>query len=122
VPALAHASWVAYESITTITNAGTRAWTRETGMPSIWILGMFAPAADAKILVPFRRGAPESIVNDAYFGKISPDRLRVDESRGCVVPGASLKHTHSTLHVLMDDDVRTVLGALGIDPDCALDL
>jgi hypothetical protein len=211
-PALIHATMVAYESRTTITNVGATAWSRASGMPSIWILAMFAPADDAKIVIPFRRDAKGAVVNDAYFGKIAADRLRVDEDRSCVVlvadgksrgklglaparstgvlasyapstrtltivrtappdsskpyvdnlwekradpyegdavnayndgptepgkaslggfyeletsspaaelaPGASLTHTHSTLHVLVDDAVRATAGTLGIDPAC----
>lgn len=74
--------WVAYESINTITNTGKAAWTKETGMLSIWILGMFKPSADAVVILPFKAG-PESelgpVVNDAYFGKVPSDRLKIGE-------------------------------------------
>jgi hypothetical protein len=73
---------VAYESENRITNVGTAPWRRETGLPSVWILGMFKPSPTTTIVVPFRPG-PETrlgpIVNDAYFGKVPPDRLVVRE-------------------------------------------
>lgn len=74
--------WVAFESDNAITNAGTRAWTREGGLVSIWILGMYAPAADARVVVPFDPSGSGPVVNDAYFGKIPPDRLVVHEREG----------------------------------------
>jgi hypothetical protein len=74
--------WVAFESANRITNIGQRAWTRETGLISIWILGMYNPAPDARVVVPFDAHAGGSIVNDAYFGKVPPDRLAVHERDG----------------------------------------
>ncbi|HUG52866.1 MAG TPA: DUF6786 family protein [Vicinamibacteria bacterium] len=71
---------VAYESRNTITNAGTRPWRKETGLVSVWILGMFKPSPATTVVVPFRPG-PEAtlgpVVNDAYFGKVPPGRLLV---------------------------------------------
>jgi hypothetical protein len=94
---------VAYETVNTITNAGTSAWTRETGMPSIWILGMFQPAEDARIIVPFLPGpraeardgrgdAAADLVNDSYFGKVPAERLHVLADAKCVVFTADGKH------------------------------
>jgi hypothetical protein len=79
---------IAFETVNTITNAGKAPWTRDTGLPSIWILAMFAPSPDARVIVPFEtgpgaQGAP--IVNDAYFGKVPADRLAVHEDRGFLV-------------------------------------
>lgn len=71
---------VAYESRNRLTNSGSAAWTRETGLPSIWILGMFAPAPGAVIVVPLKRatdGLPASGVTSNYFGEIPADRLAV---------------------------------------------
>jgi hypothetical protein len=76
------AKWVAFESDNSITNVGTRPWTRDTGLLSVWILGMYAPASDARIVVPFDPGATGPVVNDAYFGKIPAERLRVHERAG----------------------------------------
>ena len=71
---------VAYQSRNRITNAGKDAWTKESGMLSIWILGMYNPSPATTIVVPYNAG-PESelgpVVNDAYFGKVPADRLVV---------------------------------------------
>jgi hypothetical protein len=74
---------VAFESANTVTNAGSRAWLPESGLVSIWILGMMTPSADTTIAIPFAPG-PEAelgpVVNDAYFGRVPADRLVVKES------------------------------------------
>ncbi|QOI99895.1 MAG: hypothetical protein HRU70_05120 [Phycisphaeraceae bacterium] len=75
---LGDARAVVFESDNRITNAGTARWTRETGMLSVWILGMFKPSPRTVALVPYTQGPVPSlgpIVNDAYFGKVPPDRL-----------------------------------------------
>jgi hypothetical protein len=72
----------AYESINTMTNTGERAWSKETGLLSIWILGMYVPSPQTTVVVPFRKGDDQAlgpIVNDAYFGKVSEDRLAADD-------------------------------------------
>jgi hypothetical protein len=74
--------WVAFESDNRITNAGGAVWTRDTGLPSIWILGMYSPAADAHVVVPFAPAGSGPIVNDAYFGKVPADRLVVHGDEG----------------------------------------
>ena len=75
-------AWVAYQSENKITNAGDAPWTETTGLPSVWILGMFAPAKDAQIVVPFDPAGAGPIVNDRYFGKVPADRLTVHEREG----------------------------------------
>ena len=74
---------VAFESSNTVTNPGLTEWRPETGLVSVWILGMFNPSAATTIVLPFAPG-PEStlgpIVNDAYFGKVPADRLVITPS------------------------------------------
>lgn len=74
--------FVAYETKNRIVNRGKQAWTRVSGLPSIWILAMFAPAPDARVIVPFEKDATGEIVNDRYFGKIASSRLAVHEDKG----------------------------------------
>jgi hypothetical protein len=82
VEARADVHAVGYESINTITNAGSAAWAPESGLVSIWILSMYPPSPRAVVVIPFRADASGPIVNDAYFGAVPSDRLRVDEARG----------------------------------------
>ncbi|MHB8524228.1 MAG: DUF6786 family protein [Limisphaerales bacterium] len=73
-------SLVAYESVNRLSNAGTQPWTKETGLLSVWILGMYNPSPATTIVVPINPG-PESELGKAvtsdYFGTIPPDRLVV---------------------------------------------
>jgi hypothetical protein len=79
---------VAYETVNKITNKGKVAWKRDTGLLSVWILAMFAPSADARVIVPFENGPQAkgtTVVNDAYFGKVPATRLVVHEDKGFMV-------------------------------------
>jgi hypothetical protein len=73
---------VAYETDNRITNAGTHPWRKETGLLSIWILGMFTPAPATTIVVPIRPGPDSALgakVTSDYFGSVPPERLVVGE-------------------------------------------
>jgi hypothetical protein len=80
MPSFENIALVAYQSTNLLTNAGPMAWKKETGLLSIWILGMFAPGHSATIVVPIKQG-PESelgpAVTPGYFGAIPPNRLKV---------------------------------------------
>ena len=82
IPVPAGVKTVVYESENRLTNAGSQPWVKETGLLSIWILGMFNPSPETTIVIPFKPG-PESelgpVVNDAYFGKVPADRLVIKE-------------------------------------------
>jgi len=85
VPVPADVKMVAYASDNSITNTGTDIWTRDTGLLSIWILGMFNPSPKTTIVIPFKGGPEDGLgpaVNDAYFGQVPADRLVVDKARG----------------------------------------
>ena len=85
IPVPAGVKMVAYTSDNRITNAGAAAWTKDTGLLSVWILGMFNPSPATTIVVPFKSGAEADLgpaVNDAYFGKVPADRLVVKEKGG----------------------------------------
>lgn len=73
---------VAYQTDNILTNTGTKAWTKETGMLSIWMLSMLTPSPGVTIFIPYREGDEKQsgpIVNDDYFGKVPADRLIVDK-------------------------------------------
>ncbi|MEQ1828333.1 MAG: DUF6786 family protein [Pirellula sp.] len=74
---------VAYETDNRLTNRGSKAWTAQTGMPSIWILGMYNPSPKTTIVIPFKAGDSPELgpkVNDTYFGKVPPEYLKVDNN------------------------------------------
>jgi hypothetical protein len=71
---------VAFESSNTVTNAGNARWQPESGLVSVWILGMFNPSSETTIAIPYVQGSESTlgpVVNDAYFGKVPADRLIV---------------------------------------------
>jgi hypothetical protein len=71
---------VTYESVNRLVNAGRRPWKKETGLLSLWILGMYNPSPATTIVVPINDG-PESQLGKAvtsdYFGAVPPERLIV---------------------------------------------
>jgi len=71
---------VGYETDNKITNKGTEAWTPETGLLSIWMLGMYNPSPETTVVIPFKKGDEKELglkVNDSYFGKVPEDYLKV---------------------------------------------
>jgi len=80
----AEVQWVAFRSCNQVTNTSTTAWTEQAGLISIWSLGMFAPADDTWVIVPFEKAGQGPIVSSDYFGALPPERLRVDEASGVV--------------------------------------
>lgn len=73
-------STVAYETTNRLENRGQSAWRKQSGLLSIWLLGMFNPAPDVTIVIPYIKGLPGPVVNDDYFGKVPADRLKVSDS------------------------------------------
>ena len=75
-------SLVAYETDNQLSNAGQNAWTRETGLLSIWVLGQFNPSPATTIVVPIKSGAEQDLgtkVTSDYFGSIPAERLVVKD-------------------------------------------
>jgi hypothetical protein len=69
--------WVAFETENRITNTGKTPWTKAKGLLSVWILGMYTPGTDTKVIIPFDKSGKGDILNDRYFGKVPEDRLKV---------------------------------------------
>jgi len=91
---------VAHESQNTLRNVGRQAWQPETGLLSIWVLGMNAPAPGATLIVPYRTHVADAdlpIVNADYFGPLGPDRLVIDQANGLI-------------YLLGDGEYRSKLG------------
>ncbi|NNE00901.1 MAG: hypothetical protein HKN47_26600 [Pirellulaceae bacterium] len=75
---------VGYETDNRIANAGSNAWKSETGLLSIWMLGMYNPSPETTVVIPFKEGPEETLgpkVNDTYFGKVPPEYLRVEDQK-----------------------------------------
>jgi len=71
---------VGYKTTNTLTNRSDTDWKKETGLLSIWLLGMFNHSDATTVVVPFIEGDEAklgAIVNDTYFGKVPAERLKV---------------------------------------------
>ena len=75
---------VGYETDNRITNTGDNEWKPETGLLSIWMLGMYNPAPETTVVIPFKEGSDKDLgprVNDTYFGAIPEEYLRIEKQR-----------------------------------------
>jgi hypothetical protein len=72
---------VAFETNNQIRNTGDKAWEKESGLLSIWLLGMMTPSDKTIVIIPFK-GNPnaQQYITDNYFGKIATDRLIIKDS------------------------------------------
>jgi len=73
-------SLVAYETVNRTTNAGEKPWQKDTGLLSIWILGMYNPSPTTTVVAPIKPGPVAELgpkVVDDYFGKVPAERLVV---------------------------------------------
>ena len=68
-----------YKTDNTLTNKGAEAWTPETGLPSVWLLGTFNPTPTTTVFIPYDKEYPGKVVNDMYFGKVPADRLVAED-------------------------------------------
>ena len=72
---------VGYETVNKIMNAVNADWTKNQGLVSIWLWGMFTPSPKTVVIIPFSPVAnARSYITDNYFGTIPSDRLQVKDS------------------------------------------
>lgn len=74
--------FVAYRTTNRVTNTGDTAWTKENGLLSIWLLGMYKHGPETTVVIPYVEGPAEEfgpMVSDDYFGKVPADRLKAIE-------------------------------------------
>lgn len=74
---------VGFESLNRLTNAGAEAWKKETGLLSLWSMGMFNASPAATIIVPIKPGPESELgtpVTSDYFGTVPPDRLTLKDN------------------------------------------
>jgi hypothetical protein len=74
-------NFVAFETHNTITNTGDVDFSKEKGLLSIWLLGMFTPSPQTTVIIPFHPiPNARTYITDSYFGTIPPARLQVKDS------------------------------------------
>jgi len=57
-----------------MTNLSQSTWSKDNGLLSIWILGMFIPSKNTTVIIPYKDSLE---LNTRYFGKIDSDRLKI---------------------------------------------
>jgi len=73
-----------YFSETTFENLSDEPLRKETGLLSIWMLGMYVAGPRTWVVAPFERSGAGKVVTDTYFSEagIGGDRLIVNEKAG----------------------------------------
>lgn len=75
-PIPADLKMVAYQTRNALINRGKTPWKKESGLLSIWLLGMLKHSPTTTVFIPVKQGEGPS-VNTDYFGDIPPNRLQV---------------------------------------------
>src|SRR5215218_6620148 len=72
---------VGYQTENRLQNIGAADWTKEKGLLSIWLLGMFTPTPETMVIIPYGPVAnAKSYITSDYFGPVPPDRLKIKDS------------------------------------------
>lgn len=72
---------VGYQTENSLKNIGATDWSKDKGLLSIWLLGMFTPTPKTTVIIPFTPiPNAKSFITDNYFGLIPADRLIVKDS------------------------------------------
>jgi hypothetical protein len=67
--------WLGFESVNRVQNLGPDAWRPETGLLSLWVLGMFHPGPATVVGIPLSHEGAQ--VESGYFGPVPAGRLAV---------------------------------------------
>lgn len=73
--------FVGYQTENSLQNIGNEDWTKEKGLLSIWLLGMFTPTPKTIVIIPFSPVQnARAYITDNYFGTMPPGRLQIKDS------------------------------------------
>lgn len=74
---------VGYQTQNTLKNIGEEVWTKENGLLSVWILGMYKPSTSTTVVIPYLSDSDKDLgqIVNIYksFGEIADDRLKIKE-------------------------------------------
>lgn len=74
---------VGFESVNVLTNVSKTAWSKSTGLVSLWVLGQFQVTPKTTIVLPIRQGSDAELgipVTTDYFGPVPADRIRINST------------------------------------------
>jgi hypothetical protein len=93
VEGLKHLKHLGYRCETSFENLSREPMRKETGLVSIWMLGMYASGPETYVIAPFEKQGAGEIVTDTYFSPdgLSRDRLVIDEKAGYLLFKADAK-------------------------------
>lgn len=73
--------FVGYQTENQVKNVGTNDWKKESGLLSIWLLGMFTPSDQTTVIIPFKPTPhAKELITTSYFGEIPSERLQIQDS------------------------------------------
>jgi hypothetical protein len=73
--------YVGYKSENKIQNAGSNDWEKQSGLLSIWLLGMFTPSDQTTVIIPFKPATnAKDLITTTYFGEVPAERLSIKDS------------------------------------------
>jgi len=73
--------YVGYQSENRLKNIGSSDWKKESGLLSIWLLGMFTPSDQTMVIIPFKPAAnAKDLITTSYFGEVPAERLSIEDS------------------------------------------
>ena len=72
-------NWVGFQSENTIMNMGLLPWKKETGLPALWVIGMFNASDRSVVVLPYKDAPvlPGERIVYPNFVEVPPDRLEV---------------------------------------------
>lgn len=101
---------VGYETVNHIQNTGTADWSKDKGLLSIWLLGMFTPSANTTVIIPFSwKPSGYDPLDDAVFNNPPANKLITDNYFG-VIPKDRLQKKDSILYFFCDGKYRSKIG------------
>jgi hypothetical protein len=74
--------FVAYETDNVVRNISNQNWDKNTGLLSVWMLGMLNANENTTIIAPYKQGDESThgkIVTKDYFGDIPNERLKIGQ-------------------------------------------
>ncbi|WP_263359241.1 DUF6786 family protein [Acidicapsa ligni] len=74
---------VGFQSNNKLTNLAPQAFSKSTGLLSLWVLGQFRSSPHAEIILPIRSGPVDKLgtpVTTDYFGAVPADRIHIGDN------------------------------------------
>lgn len=74
-------NYVGYQTENQVKNIGANDWKKESGLISIWLLGMFTPSDQTTVMIPFKPSPnAKELITTSYFGEVPAERLQMQDS------------------------------------------